>query len=419
MKEILPPFQFFTEVDGSPLDLGKIYIGVDGLDAETNPQAAYWDSALTIPASQPVTTVAGYPWNTNAVGRLYTASAYSITIRDQRNVLVFQNLTYSAFYESALTTHEADTSTHGTTTAIVGKDDVQTLTNKTLTSPTINSPTITAPTIGASAWANATHTHLSAATGGLLAIPGMRSGLNASNSGVDPLNDIQIAAGAITDSTGAYHLKLASAIMGQLDGNWVAGTNQGKLDTGAKADATWYHVFIIGKTDGTTDILFSTSYSAPSLPAGYTLKAYSGRSFFNVSGAAGIAPFLEANGKIFLKTPVESRDNTALPVAAETTTLYVPTGLSVNAIFCMSLQDNATGDTDHYGIVSNTDLGDIAPSDSVYDIFFRSWAGQGNSAALEFVRPTNTSAAITTRFSATGGTTYYAINTRGWEIPSP
>ncbi len=40
---------------------------------------------------------------------------------------------------TALTTHIADTTTHGTTGAVVGTSDTQTLTNKTLTAPTITS----------------------------------------------------------------------------------------------------------------------------------------------------------------------------------------------------------------------------------------------------------------------------------------
>lgn len=43
--------------------------------------------------------------------------------------------------DSDLSTHISDTSTHGTVSAIVGVDDVQTLTNKTLTSPDINGGT--------------------------------------------------------------------------------------------------------------------------------------------------------------------------------------------------------------------------------------------------------------------------------------
>lgn len=46
---------------------------------------------------------------------------------------------------AAVAAHAADTSSHGITSAIVGTDEVQTLTNKTLTSPAINSPAIASP----------------------------------------------------------------------------------------------------------------------------------------------------------------------------------------------------------------------------------------------------------------------------------
>jgi hypothetical protein len=44
------------------------------------------------------------------------------------------------------------------------------------------------------------------------------------------------------------------------------------LDTGAEAASTWYAVWAIGKTDGTTAGLLSVSFSAPTMPTGYTLK---------------------------------------------------------------------------------------------------------------------------------------------------
>lgn len=47
---------------------------------------------------------------------------------------------------AALTTHMADTTTHGTTGAIVGISDTQTLTNKTLTTPTLTLNQSTTPT---------------------------------------------------------------------------------------------------------------------------------------------------------------------------------------------------------------------------------------------------------------------------------
>lgn len=89
MREVTPPFQYFPDADGSPLDGGKIYIGVFGMDAITNPVAAFWDEAMTIPAAQPVPTVNGYPYNTNAPGRIFTAGEYSIVVHNKNDVEIF------------------------------------------------------------------------------------------------------------------------------------------------------------------------------------------------------------------------------------------------------------------------------------------------------------------------------------------
>ena len=50
------PFPRFTDVDGDPLENGYIYIGTAGLDPESNAIQAYWDEALSQPATQPIRT---------------------------------------------------------------------------------------------------------------------------------------------------------------------------------------------------------------------------------------------------------------------------------------------------------------------------------------------------------------------------
>jgi len=46
------------------------------------------------------------------------------------------------------------------------------------------------------------------------------------------------------------------------------------LDTGAEALDTWYYLWIIAKIDGTVSAILSISSTAPTMPAGYTLKRY-------------------------------------------------------------------------------------------------------------------------------------------------
>lgn len=64
----------------------------------------------------------------------------------------------------------------------------------------------------------------------------------------------------------------------------ITSTGAGKLDTGTEAISTWYHIWGIGKTDGTVSAVFSTSSSAPTLPSGYTYYGYLGAIYNSSSG---------------------------------------------------------------------------------------------------------------------------------------
>lgn len=91
----------------------------------------------------------------------------------------------------------------------------------------------------------------------------------------DTDHDITISTGAARDSTGAYDLRLASAMTKQLDnGTWVAGTDQPGLDAGAPANNTEYWYFLIRKdSDASIDVLISASYASPTMPTGYTYRS--------------------------------------------------------------------------------------------------------------------------------------------------
>jgi hypothetical protein len=88
LTQVTGPYPIFTDLDGSPLDDGYLYIGDQNDDPETNPIQVYWDSALTIPATQPIRTNSGYAWRNGTPGLLYTAGPFSITIRNKRNEFV-------------------------------------------------------------------------------------------------------------------------------------------------------------------------------------------------------------------------------------------------------------------------------------------------------------------------------------------
>lgn len=75
---------FIADTNGLPLDNGTVYIGAENLDPETNPVAVFWDSALTVPATQPLSVSAGYVMHNGARAAPYTAaSAFSLRVRNQ------------------------------------------------------------------------------------------------------------------------------------------------------------------------------------------------------------------------------------------------------------------------------------------------------------------------------------------------
>lgn len=79
--QVLSPFPLFTSIIGAPLNLGYVYIGDENQDPETNPQQAYWDEALTIPATQPLRTNGGYIVNAGDAAAVYVGGAFSIRVR--------------------------------------------------------------------------------------------------------------------------------------------------------------------------------------------------------------------------------------------------------------------------------------------------------------------------------------------------
>lgn len=91
--EISPPFRVFTDVDGEPLEDGYIYIGAANQNPQAVPISVFWDSALTIPAAQPIRTLGGYPSRSGTPSRMYVAeSSYSISALNKNSTLIYSDL---------------------------------------------------------------------------------------------------------------------------------------------------------------------------------------------------------------------------------------------------------------------------------------------------------------------------------------
>lgn len=94
--QITPPVQQFFDLDGHPLDGGKIYIGEEGQNPTTHPISIYWDAESVYPAPNPIETLAGYPSRNGTIARIFANVAkYSMAVYDKKGRLIFSFLSSS------------------------------------------------------------------------------------------------------------------------------------------------------------------------------------------------------------------------------------------------------------------------------------------------------------------------------------
>jgi parallel beta-helix repeat protein len=94
----LNPFEYFTDTNGDPLDGGYVYIGTANQNPKTSPVTVYFDSAMTIPAPQPLRTTAGRIVKSGAPAAIYSATlTFSILVENKSGQQVF----YSAESDSS------------------------------------------------------------------------------------------------------------------------------------------------------------------------------------------------------------------------------------------------------------------------------------------------------------------------------
>lgn len=187
-------------------------------------------------------------------------------------------------------------------------------------------------------------------------------GLTYANAGGDPTNDISVNVGSAMDATNTRFLVLGAGITKKLDAPWAAGNDQGGLDTGSIADGDYFVWFINRPDTNASDILFSTSATAPAMPANYTFKRLIG--WFKRASSA-IVPFktyeMAGGGLEFFWTTPRRDVNLAstLTASSRSDVLSVPTAFSVIAHF-RALAANSGGGS--AVVVRCPDEGDGAPS---------------------------------------------------------
>ncbi|QOR55474.1 MAG: hypothetical protein ULS35scaffold63_31 [Phage 33_17] len=157
----------------------------------------------------------------------------------------------------------------------------------------------------------------------------------------DPNNDIDFSAGNYTLPDGSARI-IATALTKKLDVNWAAGTNQGGLDTGVKANTTWYYCYAIyNPTDKISDFIFSASNVSPTLPTGYTQykKLLGG---IRTDGSGNILPFLQAFNTFIFITPLFIFNGSG-SISNVTVNNIFPDGVTVEGKITMQIDTGSAG----------------------------------------------------------------------------
>ena len=131
-------------------------------------------------------------------------------------------------------------------------------------------------------------TALSTATSGLP--PGFVS-IRVENLAGSVNTHVTFLKGKARDSTDATNIELSAAsITKRIDQSWAVGDNSGGMDTGSVTTNSFYYLWIIKRSDtGVVDALFSTSATAPTMPANYDYKQRVG--FVRTDASSRILPF--------------------------------------------------------------------------------------------------------------------------------
>ncbi len=173
-----------------------------------------------------------------------------------------------------------------------------------------------------------------------------------------------IAVGVATSDNGTTSMTLSSALS-KTTGVWAVGFGNGSLDTGTIANNTWYHVYLIERTDtGVVDVLISLSPSSPALPANYSVKRRIGSMKTNAS--AQWTAFIQVGDEFIWIAPISELNGYAVPVASTLETFSgVPTGVSVLA----NMRFQYTNTTANGSVnVSSPLSGAVTPASGVIDI---------------------------------------------------
>ncbi len=221
---------------------------------------------------------------------------------------------------------------------------------------------------------------------------------------------ISVSPGLAADSANAVLISTASSIS-KTTSAWAVGTGNGGLDTGAIANNTWYHHYLIRRPDtGVVDECFSTSASAPTfggnIPAAYTQYRRIGSGKTN--GSAQWVLFQQYGDFFFWDVPVQDVNVTGPGTAAVLRTISTPLGVKCEAIINVAI---GYAGTNYNWLATCPDQTDSAPTSALctFPIFSAGTQADGQIRVM-----TNTSSQIRTRQSNSAAGDSTNMITTGW-----
>lgn len=236
---------------------------------------------------------------------------------------------------------------------------------------------------------------------------GVPAGLTLINSVTDPNSHIVITVGSAATSDNAELVQLTSPLSKNLNATWVAGDDNGGLDTGVKQVNKGYHVFaILNPVTKVTDGLYSLSATNPVLPSGYTKFRRLGTVL--TDGSGNIVLFHQIGCWFYLRVPY-----TYSFTNADANTAYVRkfTGLPEGRSLQVKLTLAVTGGTGTGPLFSQLSSAVFAaPTTATWGQIVRRSLNNGYA---ECVVPTDANAQV---YSITNDTTdeILTINVLGW-----
>lgn len=252
--------------------------------------------------------------------------------------------------------------------------------------------------------------------GAKLALRGYINGLILSNNTDDAVNDIDISAGIARDTTNTVSMRLTSTFTKRIDDDWTIGTGNGGFpSTLTLAINTWYFVFLLSNSDGSSiDAGFDTSTTAANLLADSGFTLYRRLGAIRTNGSSEIYAFKQIGNDFFWDVPKQDVSLNNPGTGEVTHTLdFVPAGYEIfaNITIVFHNQSSPGSPTNFLYLYGGGNTTLAAASSSNCDV---SAIGDQRSGFVHDRVLTNTSAQVKTRQDH-GDTNYYVfIQVHGW-----